>query len=156
MKTFAQKIKAERKKRGLTQTEMGNLLGVSQRMVLAYETAGRRPHRAKMQEFAEKLELPLAYLAEDQYDSILSVFNGITSAQTEPVPVQEAPASAASLAKKEMEFLRERSTALFAGGELPQESKDAFFQSLLGITTWDSLLQSLKPEIPVTPSGNST
>ena len=91
MKTFAQKIKAERKKRGLTQTEMGNLLGVSQRMVLAYETAGRRPHRAKMQEFAEKLELPLAYLAEDQYDSILSVFNGITSAQTEPVPVQEAP-----------------------------------------------------------------
>ena len=130
MKTFAQKIKAERKKRGLTQTEMGNLLGVSQRMVLAYETAGRRPHRAKMQEFAEKLELPLAYLAEDQYDSILSVFNGITSAQTEPVPVQEAPASAASLTKKEMEFLRERSTALFAGGELPQESKDAFFQSL--------------------------
>lgn len=96
MKTFAQKIKAERKKRGLTQTEMGNLLGVSQRMVLAYETAGRRPHRAKMQEFAEKLELPLAYLAEDQYDSILSVFNGITSAQTEPVPVQEAPASAAA------------------------------------------------------------
>ncbi len=136
MRTFAQKIKAERKKREMTQTEFGQLLGVSQRMILDYETAGRRPHRAKMTAFAETLKVPYEYLADDRYDSVAAVLNramdaGTVQPEPEKPPQEESSQSEAEArARREMAFLKERSAALFAGGELPQEAKEAFFQSL--------------------------
>ena len=130
MKTFAQKLKAERRKRDMTQTEFGKLLGVTQRMILEYETAGRRPHRAKLKAFAEILEVPFEYLADDRYDSVIAVFNGMPeqSAAVQPDPAPQDSLEARAM--REMAFLRQRSAALFAGGELPQEAKDAFFESL--------------------------
>lgn len=135
MKTFAQKIKAERTKRNMTQTELGKLLGVSQRMILEYETAGRKPHRARLKEFAEILEVPYEYLLDDRYDTVLSVFNGnvgendeVIEEIPEPTPLPKSEIEARAM--REVAFLKERSAALFAGGELPQESKDAFFHSL--------------------------
>ena len=134
MKTFAQKIKAERSKRGFTQTEMGNFLGVTQRMILSYETAGRRPHRRKMQQFADALELPFEYLYNDKYDSVLSVFDETSENTMENDSTKTdddfADTELQVMAKLEMEFLQERSTVLFAEEKLPQELKDDFFQSL--------------------------
>lgn len=138
MKTFGEKLKEARKERGMLQTAFGEMLGVTNRMIIEYEKGARRPHRKKMQEFADILEVPVEYLLEDKYDDVLSVFN-----QPEPElneqPVQEEKVQQKNVpsdkeisaqAMREMEFLKERSVALFAGGELPQESKDAFFQSL--------------------------
>lgn len=137
MKPFSEKLKEARKARGLRQTEFGALLGVTSRMIIEYEKGTRRPHRRKMQEFADILELPADYLLDDRYDDVLSVFNqelppppalpaAAPAPPAEPLPQSEVEAQA----RREVTFLMERSAALFAGGELPQEAKDAFFQSL--------------------------
>lgn len=139
MKTFGEKLKEARKARGMLQTTFGELLGVTNRMIIEYEKGARRPHRKKIQEFADILEVPVEYLLEDKYDDVLSVFNQPEPELNEqPVqktePEQEKPEQykeeVEAQAMREMEFLKERSMALFAGGELPQESKDAFFHSL--------------------------
>ena len=138
MKTFGEKMKEARKERGMLQTAFGEMLGVTSRMIIEYEKGARRPHRKKMQEFADILEVPVEYLIEDKYDDVLSVFNqpepelNEQSVQEETVQQKKVPSDEeiSAQAMREMEFLKERSVALFAGGELPQESKDAFFQSL--------------------------
>ena len=122
----------------MLQTAFGEMLGVPNRMIIEYEKGARRPHRKKMQEFADILEVPVEYLVEDKYDDVLSVFNqpepelNEQSVQEETVQQKNVPSDEeiSAQAMREMEFLKERSVALFAGGELPQESKDAFFQSL--------------------------
>ena len=136
MKTFAEKMKEARKARGMNQAEFGALLGVTSRMIIEYEKGTRRPHRKKIQDFAAVLEVPEEYLLEDRYPDVLSVFNQDAPTPASPAP-ESAPEHAArsdaeieAQARREIEFLKERSAALFAGGELPQEAKDAFFRSL--------------------------
>ena len=140
MKTFAEKIHEARKARGMKQTDFGKLLGVSSRMIIDYESGLRKPHRKKMQEYADILELPIEYLLEDRFDSVLSVFND-DPAETDTASIEKMleaahpstdmpKAEIEAQARREIEFLRERSVALFAGGVLPQDVKDAFFQSL--------------------------
>lgn len=130
MKTFSEKIREERRKRSLTQAQFGELLGISSRMVAAYETGGRKPHPQKMQNFADILELPLEYLKNDEISDIVSVFNAADTEIDYESPEISDVTDPAAMARREMEFLKARSQALFAGGELPQESKDAFFQAL--------------------------
>jgi len=139
MKTFGEKLREARGQRGMKQTAFAELLGVSSRMIIDYENGTRRPHRRKMQEFADILELPVEYLLEDRFDDVLSVFNQSerterpadaaaeqAAAQKNELPMSEVEAQA----RREIEFLRERSAALFAGGALPQDAKDDFFRSL--------------------------
>ena len=137
MSTFAQKLLEERKKRNMTQTDVGKLIGISQRMVLEYETAGRRPHQKRMELLAEKLDIPYEYLSDDRYDSLEQYLHRNDEPEvTEPeqaiedVATDSPRAESEARARREAEFLKTRSLALFAGAELPQEAKDAFFESL--------------------------
>ena len=160
MKTFGMKIREERKKRNMTQTEFAEKLGVSMRMVGDYETGKRRPHRAKMKAMAEILELPYEYLVDDRYETVLSVFNGVmddTPAEKKYVTVTDEPVTnilnpdtgdatykekAADVNKdtaagartqraiQEASFISAKAQALFAGGDLPLEVKDKFFEAL--------------------------
>ena len=133
MKTFGEKLREIRKERGMKQTEFGEILGVSNRMIIDYEKGTRMPHRKKIQEFANILEVPVEYLTDDSYEDILSVFNDNNTnsvASDDETPIETPQSEIEAQAMREVEFLKERSAALFAGGELPQESKDAFFQSL--------------------------
>ena len=77
MKTFGMKLREERKKRSMTQTDFAKKIGVSLRMVGEYESGKRRPHRNKMKEYAEILEVPYEYLSDDSFETVLSVFNGV-------------------------------------------------------------------------------
>ena len=138
MKRFSEKLREARKTRGMTQAEFGALLGVTPRMIIEYEKGNRRPHRRKVLEFAEILEVPAEYLLEDRFEDVLSVFRADVPEDAAPDAEQDAAPHRTSLtqdeieaqARREIEFLRERSAALFAGGALPQEAKDAFFHSL--------------------------
>ncbi|MBR5372441.1 MAG: helix-turn-helix domain-containing protein [Oscillospiraceae bacterium] len=139
MKTFGEKMLEARKARGMKQTDFGKLLGVSSRMIIDYESNQRKPHRKKLQEFADILELPIEYLLDDRYNTVLAVYNNEPEEpDTFALKMLEAAhpsldmplAEIEAQARREIEFLRERSVALFAGGALPQDVKDAFFQSL--------------------------
>ena len=45
--------------------------------------------------------------------------------------VEEARERYGAKAAREIDFLMERNVALFAGGEVPQEAKDAYFEAVL-------------------------
>ena len=149
MKTFGMKIREERKKRSMTQLDLAEYVGVSMRMIGEYETGNRRPHRSKMKEIAEKLELPYEYLVDDRYETVLSTFNGVkndtpadekyvTASEeddTNPVeaPVAQkgaSPSVRTQRAIQEANFIQTKANALFAGADLPQDAKDKFFEAL--------------------------
>ena len=147
MKTFGMKLREERKKRSMTQTDFAKKIGVSLRMVGEYESGKRRPHRNKMKEYAEILEVPYEYLSDDSFETVLSVFNGVkddspseekysplaeeTEAESEyEISAQPVAPEISPRAQQEMAFIQAHAHALFAGADVPPEAKDKFFESL--------------------------
>ncbi len=53
--TTGQRIKASRKEKGITQEELGNILGVSGSMIAQYETDKRNPKRETLVKIADAL-----------------------------------------------------------------------------------------------------
>lgn len=57
--TFGQRLANLRKSRGLTQTDLGKLIGVSQRVIGYYETETERPPADKLIPLAEALKISI-------------------------------------------------------------------------------------------------
>ena len=123
MKTFADKVRESRQLLNLTQAELGELIGVSKRAVLAYETAGVRPRRNVKLKLAEALRVSAEYLDRDDIDDPLY---GIEKTDY----IEDTRRRFGNKAAREMDFLLERNAALFAGGAIEQEAKDAFFEAV--------------------------
>lgn len=60
MKSIGTRIKAERKKRKLTQRDLAAMLGVSYQTVAYWENCSRRPHRRHWSVLSEVLGIPLS------------------------------------------------------------------------------------------------
>ena len=91
---FSDKIKYQREQNHLTQKELAELVGVSQRAIAAYESSGTIARISTMRKLAHALNVSYDYL---KHDEITDPSYGI---------------------------------ALFAGGELDEEAKDAFYQAV--------------------------
>ena len=63
--TTGQRIKAARKKAGVTQEELGKKLGVSPSFVAQYETGKRNPKIETLQNLANALGVPVQELVKD-------------------------------------------------------------------------------------------
>jgi transcriptional regulator with XRE-family HTH domain len=124
MKNFSQKVKESRNLLKLSQEELGKLIGVSTRAVVAYETTDTKPRASTMRKLAQTLKVSVDYLTNDDIDDPLY---GI---EKEPF-VEEARARYGDKAAIEIDFLMERNAALFAGGEISQEAKDAYFEAVM-------------------------
>ncbi len=124
MKTFSEKVREARRLRNLNQSELGELIGVSTRSVVAYETKGIRPRAHTLRKMAETLGVSVDYLGRDDIDDPLY---GIEKADY----VEEAKALFGTKASREIEFLMERNAALFAGGDISQAAKDAYFEAVM-------------------------
>lgn len=124
MKSFSDKVKDTRELLKLTQQELGDLVGVSKRSVAAYETDGVRPRPSTIRKLAQALQVSVDYLDNDEIDDPT---HGIEKAEY----VEETRARFGDKAAKEMDFLLERNAALFAGGEVSQDAKDAFFEAIM-------------------------
>lgn len=122
--TFSDKIKRAREVRHLTQQQLADLTGVSKRMIAAYETAGALARLSNMRKLAEALMVSVEYL---QNDEITDPTHGLEKKEY----VDEARQRYGEKAAKEMNFLLDKNAALFAGGELSQEAKDAFFEAIM-------------------------
>ena len=123
MKTFSDKVREARLLCKLTQEELGELIGVSTRAVLAYETQGVRPRRNVKTKLAEALRVSVDYLDRDEIDDPTY---GLEKADY----IEETRERFGQRAAREMDFLLDRNAALFAGGSLDQEAKDAFFEAV--------------------------
>lgn len=57
--TIGEKIKTLRLDKGLSQKQLGQLMGVSQQMIAQYEKGAREPKLSTLEKFADSLEVPL-------------------------------------------------------------------------------------------------
>lgn len=111
---FGEKIKKLREQHNLTQAELAEKLGITIKSVSNYESKNTRPrHRSKYEQLADIFEVNINYLLTDEDDFILSAsekygYNGA----------------------KEAQMIIQQTSALFAGGKLPEEDKDALFEAL--------------------------
>ncbi len=124
MKTFSQKIREARTLLKLNQEDLGKLVGVSTRAIVAYETTDTKPRASTMRKLAETLKISVDYLIDD---NITDPLHGI---EKQPF-VEETRSLYGDKAAREIDFLMERNAALFAGGEIPQEAKDAYFEAIM-------------------------
>ena len=122
MKTFSEKVKEAREGLKLNQQQLGNLVGVTKRSIAAYETTDTKPRGNTVRKLAAALNVSVDYLLNDE---ISDTQYGI---EKEPY-VEEARQRLGNKAAKEMDILLEQNLALFAGGELDQEAKDAYFEA---------------------------
>ena len=66
MKTTGEKIREGRTHLGLTQTELGEKIGVTLRTISKYEKQGVMPRGVNLQKLAEVLGVSTAYLSDDE------------------------------------------------------------------------------------------
>lgn len=124
MKDFSQKVRDARTLLKLNQEELGKLVGVSARAIVAYETTDTKPRASTLRKLAETLKVSVDYLTNDEIDDPLY---GI---EKQPF-VEEARSLYGDRAAREIDFLMERNAALFAGGEISQDAKDAYFEAVM-------------------------
>jgi len=123
VKTFAEKLQEARKLMKLSRSELGFLAGVSDRSIYAYEMMGVRPRKPVIRKLAEVLQVSALYLEDDEVSDPLQ---GIERKEH-----REATASRFSdKAAKEFNLILDLTSTLFAGGDIPQEDKDKFFDAL--------------------------
>lgn len=72
-KSFGEKLKDIRIRRDLSQDELAALLGTSKQVISRYETSQRTPKLDTVQEYANKLSVPLLYLADNSITTLEEV-----------------------------------------------------------------------------------
>jgi transcriptional regulator with XRE-family HTH domain len=122
--TFSDKVKIARDKRGINQEQLAELMGVSRRSVVAWETTGTMPRGWRIRKLAELLEVSEDYLENDE---ITDPQYGLEKKEY----VDETRSRFGDRAAKEVDALLEKNVALFAGGEISQEAKDAYFEAVM-------------------------
>ena len=124
MKSFSEKIREAREALKLNQQQLSDLVGVSKRYIAAYETTDTKPRGNVARKLASALQVSADYLLNDD---IIDPKHGIEKSPY----VEETRERLGAKAAKEMDVLLEQNMALFAGGELDQEAKDAFFEAVM-------------------------
>lgn len=124
MKSFSEKIREAREALKLNQQQLSDLVGVSKRSIAAYETTDTKPRGNVARKLASALQVSADYLLNDD---IIDPKHGIEKSPY----VEETRERLGAKAAKEMDVLLEQNMALFAGGELDQEAKDAFFEAVM-------------------------
>ena len=122
--TFSDKIKRSREMAQLTQNELAKQIGVSQRTIASYESGGAIARKTTMMKLAKALNVSFKYLSDDNCDDPLADIE-------KDVYLMEAREKYGSSGANDMDRLLADNRALFAGGELSQEQKDAFFSAVL-------------------------
>ena len=124
MATFPEKVKHARSELGLTQAELGEATGVSLRTILDYEKGKKVPRQATLLKLARALKVSSRFLTDDSCDDPLEDI-------ARDGYITEARKSYGAKGGREIDALLSESVALFAGGDIPQEEKDRFFDALM-------------------------
>lgn len=122
--TFSDKIKRSREVAGLTQRELADLVGVSQRTIASYESTNAVARRTTMAKLARALKVSVRYLSDDECTDPLADIE-------KDDYVEEARQRYGASGARDVDALLRDNAALFAGGELSQEEKDAFFEAVM-------------------------
>lgn len=122
--TFSDKIKLAREMAKLTQNELAREVGVSQRTIASYESGGARARRSTTEKLAHALKVSVKYLSDD------ACIDPLADIEKDGY-IEQARELYGSKGVRDMDSLLQDNAALFAGGELSQEQKDAFFEAIM-------------------------
>ena len=124
MERFPEKLRAARKAAGLNQTQLAQLVGVTQRSLTNYERGCAIPRDHVIRKMANALSVTVEYLTNDLVDDP-------ETGRLREERVNAVRERFGDQGAQEMTELMERSVALLAGGSIDQEAKDAFFDALM-------------------------
>ena len=115
--TFGEKIKEARLAMNLSQTELAQMTGISERSLYTYEQLGT---------LAEALHISVSYLLDESETDSQSHID-------QDMFILEAKENFGSKGAKEAQEVLGRVNSLFAGGELDEDAKDVFFQAIMSV-----------------------
>ena len=124
MKTFSEKVKDARLQLGLSQTQLGEAVGISLRAIVSYEKGEKKPRPGTMLKLAKVLGVSVKFLSDDTCE------NPMEDIEKDGY-IEEAREKYGANGSRDVDKLLADNAALFAGGELSQEQKDAFFQAVI-------------------------
>lgn len=124
--TFGEKIKEARLAMNLSQTELAQMTGISERSLYTYEQLGTLPRKNNIRKLAEALHISVSYLLDESETDTQSRID-------EDIFIGEAREKFGSKGAKEAQAVLEQVSTLFAGGELDEEAKDVFFQAVMSV-----------------------
>ena len=111
--TFSDKIKRSREVAPLTQ-----------RTIASYESGGAKARRSTIEKLARALRVSVKFLSDDDCADPLAEID-------KDDYIEQAREMYGTKGVRDMEELLRDNAALFAGGELSQDQKDAFFQAVM-------------------------
>lgn len=141
--TFGEKFKTEREKRGLTQQEVADGLGINRRMITRYENGISFPRtKEAYRKIADYFEVDVNYLLTEDEEFVVT-----------------ASEQYGTRGMKQAQQLIDGMSGLFAGGELSDEDKDAVMKALQDIY-WESKARNVAKYTPkkykVSDSGSNS
>lgn len=129
--TFGEKFKAEREKRGLTQQEVADALGLNRRMITRYEHDLSFPrYKDAYKKIADFFEVDVNYLLTEDEEFVV-----------------QATEQYGSRGLKQAQDIIDGMSGLFAGGTLSEQDKDAVMKALQDIY-WESKARNVEKYTP--------
>ena len=124
MMTFSDKTRLSREKAKLTQQQLADEVGVSKRTIASYETTNAIARKSTTEKLAHALKVSVKYLSDpDCTDPLADI--------EKDEHVLEARSLYGNAGTRDVETLLSENTALFAGRNLSQDQKDAFFEAVM-------------------------
>jgi len=124
--TFGEKLMSTRLALNLSQIELAEKAGITERSIYNYEQTGILPRSAVLKKLAEALNVSVAYLMdEDETDKMKN--------NDEEAFLANAKNDFGNKGAREAQELLDKASALFAGGELDEAAKDIFIKSLMEV-----------------------
>ena len=124
--TFGEKVKEARLALNLSQTELAQITGISERSLYTYEQLGTLPRKSNVRKLTEALHVSVSYLMDDEETDTQSNLD-------KDLFIASARESFGYKGAKEAQEVLGRVNSLFAGGELDDDAKDVFFQAVMAV-----------------------
>ena len=124
--TFGEKLRETRIEHNLSQSELAEMTGLSERSLYTYEQLDVIPRKNNIRKLAEALSVSPEYLRAGQPDASGRKFD-------DEAMIEQAREEFGAKGAREAQEILEKASALFAGGDLDEDAKDVFFQSLMEV-----------------------
>lgn len=123
MKTTGEKIKDRRITMNMTQKDLADRVGTTVRTISSYEAAGSKPRGLNLRKLCTVLNVSESYLLNDEIEDPAY---GIEEAPY----IESARTTYGKKGAMDVEKLLTQTKAMFAGGDVPEEDKELFFQAV--------------------------
>ena len=124
MKAFKDKLRELRSQQDLSQKQLATKAGISVRSIAGYERGEAAPHPTQLYKLAKTLQVSTEYLKND---AIEDPSYGLDRMEY----VEEMRQKSSLQDSLNLERMLEQNQALFAGGSISEDAKDAYFQALM-------------------------